>query len=188
METKNFDIIITGVGGQGIITLISLIDEAAFVEGYDVKSSELHGLSQRGGSVEAHIRMGEKIQSPLVGNGKANLIMSLELLEGLRETAKAGKNTKFLINKYSLAFQGGLSQEEILKNLPKENIYLVPASDICKEKLQKEIVSSVYLLGYGVYNKIIPIKPESVLKAIENTIPEKYRELNINAFNLAKPV
>jgi indolepyruvate ferredoxin oxidoreductase beta subunit len=58
---KNFDIIITGVGGQGVLTLLQVIDEAALVQGYDVKSSELHGLSQRGGSVEAHIRFGKKV-------------------------------------------------------------------------------------------------------------------------------
>ena len=61
MINKNFNIIVNGVGGQGVITLLSLIAEAAFVEGYDIKSSELHGLSQRGGSVETHIRFGKKI-------------------------------------------------------------------------------------------------------------------------------
>ena len=115
MDNKNFNIIVNGVGGQGLITLLSLIDEAAFVEGYDVKSSELHGLSQRGGSVEAHVRFGIKIYSPLIPNGKADLIISLEMLEALRETAKAGKNTKFLVNEYVSPFQGSLTKEEIKK-------------------------------------------------------------------------
>jgi len=79
MTNKTFNIIISGVGGQGVITLLSLIDEASFIEGYDVKSSELHGLSQRGGSVEAHIRFGKKVYSPLISLGSADLVISLEM-------------------------------------------------------------------------------------------------------------
>jgi indolepyruvate ferredoxin oxidoreductase beta subunit len=187
MNKNNFNIIVNGVGGQGIITLLSVIVEAALVEGYDVKSSELHGLSQRGGSVETHIRFGKKIYSPLISVGKADLIISLEMLEALRETAKSGKNTKFLINEYVSLFQGSLSKEEIKKQLDnlKNELYLVPASEICKEKLQNEVVGTIYLLGYAVNKELILLKRESVLQAIKNVIPEKYQELNINAFNLA---
>jgi indolepyruvate ferredoxin oxidoreductase beta subunit len=184
---KIFNIIISGVGGQGVITLLSLIDEASFIEGYDVKSSELHGLSQRGGSVEVHIRFGKKVYSPLISSGSADLVISLEMLEGLRELVKAGKNTKFLINEYYLPFQDAPAKEEIENHLKEigDKLYLVPASDICKEKLQNEVVSTIYLLGYAVGKNLIPIKKESILKAIENIVPEKYRELNIKAFNLA---
>jgi len=187
MQDKIFNIIISGVGGQGVITLLSLIDEASFIEGYDVKSSELHGLSQRGGSVEAHIRFGKKVYSPLISAGSADLVISLEMLEGLREFSKAGKNTKFLINKYYLPFQDAPAKEEIENHLKEigDKLYLVSASDICKEKLQNEVVSTIYLLGYAVGKNLIPIKKESILKAIENIVPEKYRELNIKAFNLA---
>lgn len=187
MMNKTFNIIISGVGGQGVITLLSLIDEAAFIEGYDVKSSELHGLSQRGGSVEAHVRFGKKVYSPLISAGSADLVISLEMLEGLRELAKAGKNTKFLINKYYLPFQDAPAKEDIENNLKEigDKLYLVSASDICKEKLQNEVVSTIYLLGYAADKKLIPIKKESILRAIEIIVPEKYRELNIKAFNLA---
>ncbi|MGA2418396.1 MAG: indolepyruvate oxidoreductase subunit beta [Candidatus Staskawiczbacteria bacterium] len=187
MINKNFNVILNGVGGQGIVTLLSLIDEAAFVEGFDVKSSELHGLSQRGGSVETHIRFGKKIFSPLIPSGKADLIISLEMLEGLRETLKSGKNTKFLINEFVLPFQGGLPKEEIKKQFGaiKNELYFVAASDICKEKLQNEVVCTVYLLGYAVNKKLIPLSENSVLQAIKNIIPKKYLELNIKAFNLA---
>lgn len=182
---KNFNLIITGVGGQGLITLLQIIDEAAFFEGYDVKSSELHGLSQRGGSVLAHIRFGKKIYSPLIERGGADLIISLELLEGLRESVFANQKTNILINKNMMPFLGGLPEEEILEKLPKENLYLVPASQICREKLSKEVVSSIYLLGCAVFKNLIPLKEESVVKAIEKIIPEKYRDLNIKAFKLA---
>lgn len=187
MQNKIFNIIISGVGGQGVITLLFLIDEAAFIEGYDVRSSELHGLSQRGGTVEAHVRFGKKVHSPLISFVPADLIISLEMLEGLRQLAKAGQNTKFLINEYYLPFQGSLTKEEIKNHLNKieDKLYLAPASEICKEKLQNEVVSTIYLLGYAVHKKLIPIKKESVLKAMENIIPEKYLELNKKAFQLA---
>ena len=73
---KPFNIVIAGTGGQGIITLISIINEAIFIDGYDIKSSELHGLSQRGGGVEAFIRFGKKVYSPLFSFGKADLVLS----------------------------------------------------------------------------------------------------------------
>jgi indolepyruvate ferredoxin oxidoreductase beta subunit len=184
---KNFNLIINGVGGQGVITLLSLIDQAVMIEGYDVKSSELHGLSQRGGSVETHIRFGKKVYSPLIANGKADFIISLEILEALRETVKAGNQTKFLINDFLSPFQGSLSEKEIKSQLGlvKNEKYFVSASKICKEKLQNEIVGTLYILGYAINNNLIPIKKESVLKAIENIIPEKYKEINIKAFKLS---
>lgn len=184
---KNFNIIIKGVGGQGIVTLVAVIDQAAFLQGYDVKSSELHGLSQREGSIEAHVKFGKKIHSPLVYKGQANLIIGQEILEGLRAVVLAGSQTKFLINKFYSPFIGSMKEQEVLdelNKLPKDKIELVEASKICKEKLGKEVVSSMYLLGYAVSKKIIPLKRESVLQAIENIIPEKYLELNLKAFEL----
>lgn len=186
MENKNFNLIITGVGGQGVITLLSVINEAAFISGYDLKSSELHGLSQRGGSVEVHIRFGKKVFSPLVPEGTADLIIGLEIMEGLRAVSHAGKQTKFLVNKYSLPFDGSLKEEEIIGQFKKivKQIDLVPASDICKEKLQNEVVSTIYLLGFAANKKLIPLDRESILAAIKKVIPEKYLELNIKAFEL----
>lgn len=187
MINKNFDIVITGVGGQGIITLLQVIDEAAFIEGYNVRSSELHGLSQRGGSVEAHIRFGEKVYSPMVSNGKADLMIALELLEGLRESVKVGKQTKIVINEYLLPFIGAPGKKDIIDQLKKtkKDFYLVPASQSCKDKLQNEVVSTIYLLGYAVSKKLIPLKRESVINAIKNVVPAKHVELNIKAFELA---
>lgn len=183
---KTFNLILTGVGGQGIITLLQVIDESAFVEGYDVRSSELHGLSQRGGSVEAHIRFGKKVYSPMVAPGRADLILALEITEALRETAKAGKQTKILVNEYFLPFLNSPAKEEVISQLKslKNELYLIPASQTCKDKLQNEVVCTIYLLGYAVNKGILPFKKASVLQAIRNVIPEKYLELNIKAFEL----
>jgi len=187
MET--FNIIIVGVGGQGLITLNNIIAQAAFISGYDVKTSELHGLSQRVGSVETHLRLGKKVYSPLVVKGKADLVLGLEITESLRAISFSNPKTNFLINNNYISFMENISHKEIeekIKLSVKKNLYLISASEICKEKLQKEVVSSIYLLGYAVYKKLIPLEEESVLKAIEKVIPEKYLELNIKAFKLAK--
>ena len=102
MKKKNFNIIISGVGGQGLITITKILAKAALIDGFDVKTSELHGLSQRGGSVETAIRFGHKIDSPLIRQGGADLIISLELQEALRACYYASKDSKtmFLINDF----------------------------------------------------------------------------------------
>jgi indolepyruvate ferredoxin oxidoreductase beta subunit len=186
---KTFNLVLTGVGGQGIITLVSILDEACLIQGYDVKSSELHGLSQRGGSVITHVRLGKEVFSPMVAEGQADLIVGLETLEALRDSNFANDKTIFLVNKHSMGFPGYLSEQETMDNLKKVSkggLHSIEASEICKKELGKDVLAGVYLLGYAVYKKLIPLQPESVLKALETVIPEKYREMNIKAFNLAK--
>jgi len=191
MKNNNFNIVISGVGGQGVITLAQIIAEAAFVESLEVRTSELHGLSQRGGSVETHIRFGKKIFSPLVDEGRADLILGLEIAEALRKLYYANSKTVFLINDNSISYLGGLPEKELKEKL-EESVrgkkYLFPASKICKEKLSSEVLSGVYLLGEAVFKKLIPLKPESVLKAIENLMPQKYLEINKKALNLAEKI
>lgn len=186
-KNKSFNIVISGVGGQGLITLTQIIAEAALIEGLDVKTSELHGLSQRGGSVETHIRFGKNIFSPLVSFGSADLILGLEILEGLRAVFYASSKTIFLVNKFTLPFLGSPSEKEIiikLKSAAKGPKHIIPASEICQKELGKEVVSGIYLLGVASFKKLIPLKSESILIAISKVVPEKYLELNKKAFEL----
>ena len=186
---KTFNIIIAGVGGQGLITLTQILAEAALLEDYDVKTSELHGLAQRGGSVETHLRLGKKVYSPLIDDVKADLIISLEIQEGLRKITFANSKTNFVINNMYIAYLGALSKAEVekkAKNLLKKKLHLISASEVCKKELENEVVGGIYLLGYVVYKNLIPLKEKSVLKAIEEIIPERYLELNKKAFQLAK--
>lgn len=186
---NNFNIIVVGVGGQGLITLTMIIAEAAMIQGYDVKTSELHGLSQRGGSVQTHIRFGKKVYSPLITSAKADLIIGLEISEALRNVSFANSRTVLLVNEYQLVYPGSLKNDEIvkkIKSLFKGRKYLIPASEICEKELKKEVLSGTYLLGYASYKRIIPLKPESVLKAISKVAPGKYLEINKKAFELAR--
>ena len=188
--------LIVGTGGQGQITLLQILAEAALLEGYDLKTSELHGLSQRGGSVEVHLRFGPPpkfgggIYSPLISQGKADLIIGLEMQEALKVYPFANQKTTFLVNRQiiSIPLVKNLTEKEVLENLKKisKNIILIPATEICQRELGKAVVAGVYLISLAAFKKLIPIKPISILKAIKKIIPEKYLELNLKAFNLAK--
>jgi len=192
MLKKNFNIIIVGVGGQGLITMTQILAQAALIEGLDIKTSELHGLSQRGGSVETAIRFGPKVYSPLVKQGGADLIIALELQEGLKACYYASKESKtiFLINDFIKPIPGNAlaDKDGILKGIKdfSEKIVVIPASEICTKELNKEVVSGIYLISLAVFQNLLPLKPSSILEAIKKTIPEKYLELNVKAFDLAK--
>lgn len=187
---KDFNIVIVGVGGQGQITLLKILAQAAFDQGYDVKTSELHGLAQRGGSVEVQVRFGKEIFSPLVAQAGANLIISLEMHEALRGLYYAKENSQFLINSYSLPIPGQpqIPEKEILNEIKKftQKIEIVPANEICKRELGKEVLAGIYLISLASFKKFLPLKPDSILKAIKKIIPEKYQQLNLKAFELAK--
>jgi len=189
---EDFNIVIVGIGGQGLITLLKIINKAAQKENLDLVSSELHGLAQRGGSVEVHIRFGKEIYSPLVKQGGADLIISLESQETLRACYYASKEKAvFLINKFFSPIIGAeknLSFEEISQNLQKfsKKTIFVDASEICKKEFGTDVISGIYLLGLTSAQKILPLKESSLVEAIKEIVPEKFFELNLKAFNLAK--
>ncbi|MDD5606382.1 MAG: sugar phosphate nucleotidyltransferase [Candidatus Pacebacteria bacterium] len=185
MPNNNFKIVISGVGGQGLITLLKVITQAALNQGLEVRSSELHGLSQRGGNVEAHVIIGKKVYSPLVSLGQADLIISLEMSEALRVNHYAKEDTVFVVNRHYIFYQEALKEKDLIEKL-NNFAFLVPASEICHHELENEVLSTIYLLGFAVFKKLIPLKKESVEQALKDVIPEKYLEQNLKAFNLAK--
>lgn len=189
MKKEDFNIVIVGVGGQGQVTLLKILAESAFFEKKEVKTSELHGLSQRGGSVEVQMRFGKNIFSPLVSQAGADLILALEMQEAQRALYYSSEKTKFLINKKLIPIPGQnlMTEKEILAEIKKftKNIEVVDASEICQKEFGNEILAGIYLIGYAQNKKMIPLKKESILAAIKKIIPEKHLELNLKAFNLA---
>ena len=192
MNKKNFNIVIVGIGGQGLITITRILAEAALLEGLDVKTSELHGLSQRGGSVETSLRFGPKIYSSLVKEGGAGLIISLELQEALKSCYYASRETGtlFLMDEFSKQIPGEKipKKTEILKELQgfSKKTIMVPATNLCEEKLGKAVLAGVFMISLASFKNLVPLRPQSILKAIKKQIPGKYLELNLKAFNLAK--
>ena len=188
-KIKEFNLIISGVGGQGLLTLIKIISQAALSEGYDVKTSELHGLSQRGGSVETHLRFGEKIYSPLVRQGNANLILALEMQESLKPLYYANKETNFLINKHITPIGGGknIAEKEILESLRKfsSKITLVPAEEILKKEINNTVTAGIFMLVYTANKKFLPLNKEVLIKTIKKNVPKKHWEINKKTIELA---
>jgi indolepyruvate ferredoxin oxidoreductase beta subunit len=182
-----FNLIITGIGGQGILTLGRIIAEASLLQGYDVKTAELHGLSQRGGHTEMHIRFGEKIYSPLVMQADADLIISLELLESLRACYYGRKDkTIFLINNFKIPPISVYLEkiryptlEEVKSILEKFSLKFEIIDT--KKIVEKPILANIYLFGYAIKHGYLPISKENAMNAILSVIGRrKPRMIEIN--------
>lgn len=189
-----FNIIVTGIGGQGVLTLTNIITWSALKEGFDAKSSELHGLAQRGGAITCHVRFGEKIYSPLVLEGKADLVFALEPLEALRSCYFGSRNrTVFLVNTHKLIPLSIFINKEEYPSLGhivdalktySNKVILIDASEAVKKVTGEIVMTNIYMLGYACAKNLIPLKRESILDGIEEAIPQKYRELNRKIFDL----
>jgi len=192
---KEFNVIVTGVGGQGAMTLGMIIAEAALKQGYDVRTTEVHGLAQRGGSIPLHIRFGEKMYTPLVLEGEANLIIALEPLEALRTTYFGSKRhkTMFLIDNYrlppitvSVLGERYPSMENIVNHIKPfaDKIMILNASNIVKKETGSILTSNIFILGYAISKGLLPLKEKFVLEAIEEIVPKRFVELNKKIFEL----
>jgi indolepyruvate ferredoxin oxidoreductase beta subunit len=189
-----FNVIITGIGGQGVLTLTNIITWSALKEGFDVKASELHGLAQRGGAIACHVRFGDEIYSPLVLEGKADLVFALEPLEALRSCYFGSKNkTIFLVNTHRLIPLSIFINKEGYPSLSyiadalksfSNKVILIDASEMAKKVTGDTIMANIYMLGYACAKNLIPLKRESILYGIEEAVSQKYLGLNRKAFDL----
>ncbi len=186
-ENKSFDLLIVGVGGQGTILASNIIGEACILEGRNVRSAETHGMAQRGGSVETHIRIDGKY-GPLVPTGAADMIISFDLLEALRYrhflkpdgTVVSAEGIVVPIS----AFQNNLkipSPEWIKEQLSDIKLITVDAEKFAKEA-GSILSQNVVMLGAAA--KILPLDKDSLLKAVEELVPKKTIEINKKAFLL----
>jgi indolepyruvate ferredoxin oxidoreductase beta subunit len=182
---------LTGVGGQGVLTASEILSDALIDEGYDVKKAEVHGMSQRGGSVNSHLRYGEKVYSPLIEEGSADLIFSFEVLETIRFSKFLKENGKLVVNNmkiipnsvYFSDVKYPKNPDKILKEVFKDNIYLFDAFKIAKDIGNAKFANVVML---GAISKIMGISDKSMEKAIENRVPPKTIEGNLKAFRQGK--
>lgn len=184
---KTFSLIFAGVGGQGSLLIAELTSLAAVSAGYDVKQTEVHGVSQRGGSVETHVRFGEKVHSPIVTPEEANAVIGLEKLEALRFAHYVNaKDGVILINDYELIPASIANAEKIY---PHESIdflkskglrvIVLPASTAARE-LGDGRMANVVLLG--ALSSLLPIPQEIWEKTLKLRIPAKYLEGNLKAY------
>ncbi|MDD5133616.1 MAG: 2-oxoacid:acceptor oxidoreductase family protein [Candidatus Nanoarchaeia archaeon] len=184
------DIIITGYGGQGVLTIAEVIAKAALSQGYNISQTELHGLAQRGGSLQCHIRISDKkINSELILVGSADLIIALDPLEALRACYWANPNTTILINyKTSKPYLvEELSPESLITKIKKfsKKIEIVKADDIV-EKLTGNIMdANTYILGYALKKNILILNKDKIWKSITDKIRPEFIESNKKVFNEA---
>jgi len=186
MENDIFNILMVGVGGQGIITASDILTLTAMYSGYDAKKSEIHGMSQRGGSVFSHIRFGKKVYSPIISMGEADILFSLEEMETLRWINYAGPRTIVITLRTRINPSGvdvypeGVEEElqKICTNLK----FLAP------DELKKDVGSVRYLnvALLGVISRYVDFPEHAWEKAIRECVPEGTFDPNWKAFIAGK--
>ncbi|MGB9729362.1 MAG: indolepyruvate oxidoreductase subunit beta [Thermoprotei archaeon] len=185
---KILTLIITGVGGQGILTLSEIIGRALIRKGFNVKSTEIHGLAQRGGSVVSHLKAGFTEFSPIADEGSADVIIGLELLETLRAAKYMNSETIVLINdniiKPVLPKINVPDKEEVFTRIKKitKNIIKVDADGIARKLNAIQVVNTV-MLGALAGVEVLPLSPDELLYAIKERIAPKFHSVNELAFN-----
>ena len=186
METKN--IMIVGVGGQGTLLASKLLGRMLLGKGYDVKVSEVHGMSQRGGSVVTYVRYGEKVYSPIIDKGQADFILSFELLESARWTEYLKPNGKIITNTQQVnpmpVIIGAAEYPDQLVEKMKALGIDVDAIDALSLAEQAGSSKAVNIVLLGRLAKWFDFIQEEWMTAIEESVPAKFLEMNKKAFSL----
>lgn len=187
METKS--IMIVGVGGQGTLLASRIIGNALISKGYDVKLSEVHGMSQRGGSVVTYVKYGDKVYSPLVDVGEADCILSFEKLEAARFLPYLKEGGTLITNVQETlpmpVITGAMKYPEGLVEKLEEKAHVV-AIDALQLALEAGSPKAVNVVLVGVLSRSMDISEEEWLHALEATVPPKFLELNKKAFQLGR--
>lgn len=188
MMTKN--IMIVGVGGQGSLLASKLLGRLLMNEGYDVKVSEVHGMSQRGGSVVTYVRYGDKVASPVIDKGEADYIISFELLEAARMLGFLAPGGQIVTNTQQIepmpVITGAASYPESLVDKMKATGAKVDNFDALALATKAGSSKAVNIVLMGRLSKYFELPEEAWNKAIIESVPEKFLELNKKAFALGR--
>ena len=188
METKN--VMIVGVGGQGSLLASKLLGRLLMSRGYDIKVSEVHGMSQRGGSVVTYVRFGHKVYSPVIDKGQADFIVSFELLEAARWTSYLKPQGKIIVNTQQInpmpVIIGAAEYPENLAQKMVDAGLNVDAMDALSLAEQAGNAKAVNLVLMGRLSRYFDIPEEEWMAAIEQSVPPKFLELNKKAFTLGR--
>ncbi len=187
-ETKN--IMIVGVGGQGSLLASKILGSLLLSEGYDVKVSEVHGMSQRGGSVVTYVRYGEHVYSPIIDEGEADCIVSFELMEAARWLKYLKKDGQIVTNTQQIdPMSVVLGAEEYPENLVekmKEKGVKVDALDCLSLAKKAGNIKAVNVVLLGRLSHYFDLPEESWIKALESNVPAKLLDINKKAFQYGK--
>ncbi|PKL36248.1 MAG: indolepyruvate oxidoreductase subunit beta [Spirochaetae bacterium HGW-Spirochaetae-1] len=184
------NVIFAGVGGQGVILASKILMEVAMQAGYDVKESEVHGMAQRGGSVDCHVRFDKKVYSPLIEKGTADYIVSLETLEVMRKLDYLAPNGTLIVNRLQVnpapvetgAMKYPDDLEQWVGGNAKKSLF-VDTEPALKEAGSKKALNIVML---GVLSNHLEFSDEQWDKGIKSLVKEKFVDMNLKAFRLGK--
>ena len=190
-KNDSTSVVLVGVGGQGILLASAVVAQAALSVGYDVKTYEIHGMAQRGGSVVAQVRYGKKVDSPLVPKGEATVLASLERTEALRYTDYLAPNGLAVVSDQVIvpvtvssgaAKYPEIDEEGLRKFFP--NLVYVHAIDHAIE-LGNARAANVILLG-ALSTKLDELSDEAWTNALQKCVKPKFLDLNLKAFALGR--
>lgn len=182
-DTKS--ILLVGVGGQGTILAGNILSTALLEAGYDVKVSEIHGMSQRGGSVSTQIRYGKKVHSPVIGRGQSDILIAFEAMEALRYLEFLKPEGKVVVNDYKIPSAPILMgkadyPENVIKILKeKASTSVIDAAKIAQELGNMKVMNVVLLGALAKAMDLTDIDWEGVIR---NTVKKEFIDINIEAF------
>lgn len=184
------DVVFCGVGGQGVVVLSDIFCEAALRDGFDVAKAEIHGMAQRGGSIVAHARLGDNVQSPLIERGTSDVILGFEMLESARNLSMLKKDGTVVVNaKYippagSALYAGKPLTQERLSTIIRHRALRVLEVEAVKiaTELGNPLVVNTVLLGALSALPETPVRRESFEAAVAGRFKEKYVKVNLLAF------
>ena len=184
------NIMIVGVGGQGSLLASKLLGHLLLSEGYDVKVSEVHGMSQRGGSVVTYVRFGDKVYSPIIDKGEADFIVSFEKLEAARYVEYLKEGGRIVVNTQEIdpmpvITGAAVYPEELIEKMTALGIQ-VDAMDCLSLANEAGSAKAVNIVLMGRLSKYFDIPVEKWQKAIEECVPAKFVELNHKALMLGR--
>jgi indolepyruvate ferredoxin oxidoreductase beta subunit len=186
MTDQTTNVLVAGVGGQGVILASDIMSEVFMEAGYDVKKSEIHGMAMRGGIVTSHFRFGKKVYSPLIKEGEVDILFAFEQLEGLRWINHLRSQGKIIMNDHRVNPPiVNLGEMEYPRNIPEtirskfKDFYLIQGTEIALQVGDGRAANVVLL---GAMSKFFEIGQELWLKTILNYLPPKVHEVNRKAF------
>ncbi len=187
---KMGNILFSGVGGQGILLASEITAYSLLAAGFDAKKSEVHGMAQRGGSVTAQLRYGKKVYSPLIEPGSADILVAFELMESTRYLPYLHEGSKVVVNTQKIlppaVATGQATYPENIEGLMKDQgiiVVSVNALEIAKEVGE---VKTVNVVMVGAMSAFLPIDPSVCIEVIEKRVPERFREVNLKAFDAGR--
>jgi len=190
MHEKITNILLVGVGGQGILLASEILAETFMLAGFDVKKSEIHGMSQRGGSVVSHVRFGHQVFSPTVPEGEGDILFGFELLETYRALPLLHPNASVVANDYRISPPSVLlGQAAYPDDIPQRikarfpSFLLVDGLHLAQQAGDVRAANTVLI---GAVSKRLPIAEELWQQALETMVPKKALEVNRTAFAMGR--